>query len=427
MQARLLLPLLLSTACLLQPSSIGAQQDTPQQSSKPRKFQLLTAERIESLAEPQQTTWTNYMRRSEELHQIEVQRMREQCDQLGLTKATPAPQTSSSFEIDSGKSTDWYKSQPARDLADVIISYQTTTGAWSKAVDYSKGKRAAGSHWTSQTGNVWHYCGTLDNRSTTEQIRFLAWVHSASEYAPAADACRKGIQWLFWAQFPNGGWPQNYPIEPGYHEAITLNDDAMLHALELMSDIAQSKPPFQFLEASTRDQASKSYQRGLDCLAQAQVRVGGVPTVWCAQHDPLDLTPVGARKKEPPSLSGAESANLLKYLMRSGPINDQTSAMIQAGVHWLSQHRITGLRKTKNAQGKTEYVADEKSSEVYWARFYDVQTARPMFAGAQDGIIYDTFSEMAARNKVAYDYFTTRPGELIEKELARWEKRKAQK
>jgi PelA/Pel-15E family pectate lyase len=49
---------------------------------------------------------------------------------------------------------------------------------------------------------------------------------------------------------------------------------------------------------------------------------------------------------------------------------------------------------------------------VYWARFYDVQTAKPMFPGAQDGIVYATFSEMAAKNKVGYDYFTTRPGEL---------------
>ncbi len=425
MQARLLLQILVSTALVLQTAGAYAQQNTPQQSSKPRKYQLLTAERIESLSEPHRTMWTKYMRRSEELHEIEIKQMQEQCDQIGLSKTTPAPQTSSSFEIDSRQSMDWYKSQQARDMADVIISYQTASGAWSKAVDYSKGKRPAGTHWTSQTGNAWHYCGTLDNRSTTEQIRYLAWVHSAGDYAPAAEACQKGIQWLFSAQFPNGGWPQNYPIEPGYHEAITLNDDAMLHALELMSDIAQSKAPFQFLEASKQEQASKSYQMGLDCLAQAQVRVDGVPTVWCAQHDPLDLTPVGARKKEPPSLSGAESANLLKYLMRSGPINDQTSGMIQAGVHWLSQHRITGLRKIKNAQGKTDYIADEKSSEVYWARFYDVETARPMFAGAQDGIVYDTFSEMAAKNKVGYDYFTTRPGELIEKELARWEKRKA--
>ena len=155
----------------------------------------------------------------------------------------------------------------------------------------------------------------------------------------------------------------------------------------------------------------------------AQVQVGGLRTVWCAQHDPLDLSPVAARKKEPPSLSGAESASLLKYLMRKGPINAQTTTMIEAGVQWLDQHRVAGLRKTTNSAGKTDYVADPRSTEVYWARFYDVQTFKPLFAGAQDGIVYDTFSEMASKNKVAYDYFTTKPGELIDKEMTRWKKR----
>jgi len=46
-----------------------------------------------------------------------------------------------------------------------------------------------------------------------------------------------------------------------------------------------------------------------------------------------------------------------------------------------------------------------------------------MFAGSEDGILYATFSEMAAKNRVAYDYFTTKPGDLIKKEVPRWKKR----
>jgi PelA/Pel-15E family pectate lyase len=60
---------------------------------------------------------------------------------------------------------------------------------------------------------------------------------------------------------------------------------------------------------------------------------------------------------------------------------------------------------------------------VLWARFYDVETAQPLFAGAQDGIIYTSFHEMAARNKVAYDYFTTKPHDILTKEVPRWRKR----
>ncbi len=134
---------------------------------------------------------------------------------------------------------------------------------------------------------------------------------------------------------------------------------------------------------------------------------------------------VGARKKEPPSLSARRSAELVKFLMREGPLTPEVAAMIEPALAWFDAHRITGLRKTKNAAGRTDYVPDAASTEVYWARFYNVETAAPMFAGAQDGIVYPTFSEMAARNKVAYDYFTTRPKELLEKEVVRWKKRQS--
>jgi PelA/Pel-15E family pectate lyase len=132
---------------------------------------------------------------------------------------------------------------------------------------------------------------------------------------------------------------------------------------------------------------------------------------------------VKARLKEPPSLSGGESASLVKFLMRSGPVTPEVVTMIESAMAWFDSHRITGLRKTKNAAGRTDFVTDPASTEVHWARFYDLQTGRPIFAGADDGIIYGSFSEMAAKNKVAYDFFSSRPRVLFEKELPRWRKR----
>ena len=58
-----------------------------------------------------------------------------------------------------------------------------------------------------------------------------------------------------------------------------------------------------------------------------------------------------------------------------------------------------------------------------WARFYEIATGLPIFAGAQDGIIYPTFTEMAAHNRIAYDFYTTKPAEFLTKERARWKKR----
>lgn len=390
-----------------------------------RAFERLTPERLATLPEAERAAWQAYLDRSQAAAEKERDLMAAECRQLGQPKAQAAPGSSQEFEKDSSVADAWYGSAEAGREADAVLSYQTPTGGWSKSVDYAPGPRPPGTHWTNNADNPWHYCGTLDNRSTTEQIKFLARVFTATGRADARAGAERGLEWLLAAQYPNGGWPQNYPVEPGYHEAITLNDDACLHALEVLMAVREGEAPFAFAEAPLRERAGAAVERAIANLLASQVRIDGKPTVWCAQHDPLTLEPMAARLKEPPSLSGAESANLLKFLMRDGPLTPEVIGAIESGLAWLDAHRLTGLRKTKNAEGKTDYVADPASTEVYWARFYDVKTAQPMFAGAQDGIVYATFQEMAKHNKVSYDYFSTKPADVVGKEVARWQKRRA--
>jgi PelA/Pel-15E family pectate lyase len=385
-----------------------------------KPFTLLTDELIAKLPEAQRSEWTAYIAQSRAFADTEHRLLDAERTQAD---AKPAPGNRAEFEHDSDPPAEWFATEENQKLAEVVISYQTPTGGWSKAVDYTKGPRQPGTHWTAQTGDAWHYCGTFDNRTTTEQIKFLAGVVTATKRDDVKAALMKGLDYLFAAQYPNGGWPQNFPIERGYHEAITLNDDAMVHILEVLHDLAEGDNHFAFADAALKQRAQAAFDKGIANIAAMQVRIDGQPTVWCAQHHPLTLEPVKARAKEPPSLSGGESANLVKFLMRSGPTTPEVVAIIESALKWFDAHRLTGLRKTKNDQGKTDYIADPASTDVLWARFYDLQTAKPIFAGAQDGIVYSTFHEMAAKNKVAYDFFSTRPAELLGKELPRWRKR----
>ncbi|MFN0078332.1 MAG: pectate lyase [Prosthecobacter sp.] len=400
----LLLPLILSITALA--------EDKP--------FTMLTDELLAKLLEAQRTEWTAYIAKSRALAETEHRILDAERTKA---EAKPAPGNRAEFEFDSDTPAEWFASAENQKLAEIVISYQTPTGGWSKAVDYTKGPRQPGTHWTAQTGDAWHYCGTFDNRTTTEQIKFLAGVFTATKRDDVKTALMKGLDYIFAAQYPNGGWPQNYPVERGYHEAITLNDDAMVHILKVLHDFAEGDNHFAFADAALKQRAQVAFDKGIANIAAMQVRIGGQPTVWCAQHHPLTLEPVKARAKEPPSLSGGESANLVKFLMRSGPTTPEVVAMIESALKWFDAHRLTGLRKTKNDKGKTDYIADPASTDVLWARFYDLQTAKPIFAGADDGIVYSTFQEMAAKNKVAYDFFSTRPAELLGKELPRWRKR----
>jgi PelA/Pel-15E family pectate lyase len=414
---------LTSAMLLLVPHAGPTAASDPDGAIKLPQLKIINAERVAALPEPDRAAWQAYLERSRADSVAERKVLAAELAAEGLSESRPAPQTSETLKVTSEHDVAFFSKPATAALADVILSYQTPTGGWSKAVDYKQGPRQPGTHWTSQSGRGWHYSGTLDNRATTEQIRFLARVHAITEGDAYRDGALRGLRWLLKAQFPHGGWPQVYPLQPGYHEAITLNDDAMVHALEVLLDVSVAAEPYQFVDEGLRKEAAKAVDAGLECLYRAQVVINGIPTVWCAQHDPLTLEPIAARLKEPASLSGGESTAVVKFLMRQAPDSAEARRSITAALAWFEARKLTGLRRVKNAGGKTDYVSDPESDEVYWARFYDLKTQQPIFAGADDGIVYLSYQEMARRNKVAYDYFTTQPAELLSKELTRWQKR----
>lgn len=388
-----------------------------------KPFTMLTDELLAGLPGDQRAQWTAHIAKSREAAANERHVLATECQKAEMEKSAPAPGNRKEFEFDSDTPAEWFASEENQKLAEIVISYQTPTGGWSKAVDYTRGPRQPGTHWTAQTGDAWHYCGTFDNRTTTEQLKFLAGVFTATKREDVKAALLKGLDYVFAAQYPNGGWPQNYPIERGYHEAITLNDDAMMHLLELLLAVAKGEKLFAFADDALKQRAQSAFDKGIANIAAMQVKIHGKPSVWCAQHHPLTLAPVKARAKEPPSLSGGESANMVKFLMRNGPTTPEVTAVIESAMTWFEAHKLTGLRKITTADGKTDYIDDAACTDAIWARFYDLNTGKPIFAGADDGIVYPTFHEMAAKNKVAYDFFSTRPKELMEKEYARWKKR----
>src|SRR6202042_3525682 len=152
----------------------------------------------------------------------------------------------------------------------------------------------------------WHYIATLDNDSTWMQIRFLAHVttallaaHRETDAAPLRSAVERGVEYLLAAQYPNGGWPQVWPLEGGYHDAITINDGAMTETLETLERTASGDAEYAFVPAEVRKRAPGVVDKGLARPVAAQIVQKGVRTAWAQQHDALTLVPVSARNYEP--------------------------------------------------------------------------------------------------------------------------------
>ena len=379
----------------------------------------VTPERIAALPEEERGAWERYLARSVERRRAEQAVLDAEVRAAGLVGPRLASE-GKDFKLPSHAGVGWFSSDAGRAITEAVLSFQTPSGGWSKHVRFDKGPRTPGMHWSSQT-DPWHYVGTFDNRSTTEELRLLAGAQQAGGREELRAAFLRGLDYVFDAQFPNGGWPQGYPLEGKYHDEITLNDNAMTHVLELLRDIAAGLPEFAFVDDARRARAREAFAAGLRCVVKMQVVQNGRPTVWCAQHDPLTLAPAAARLKEPPSLSGEESGDLLLFLMRLPEPPPEIIPVIESGLAWFERARLTGLRPTQR-DGRSFYAADPTATEPYWARFYDLATNRPIFAGAQDGIIYDSFEEMWTHNHFGYDYYTRRPAGLLTKERERWQK-----
>jgi len=369
----------------------------------------VTSGRINTLPAAEQPAWRSYLGRSQAAARADRAALDAEVTANGMTRAVQAPD-GGDFKLPAPAGDAWYAGAEAKQLADTILSYQTPSGGWSKHTGYSYGPRKPGMQWTSQNkpGQPPHYVATFDNRSTTEQLYFLAYVWHATKREDCRAAFARGLDFILAAQYPNGGWPQGYPLEGGYHDQITFNDDAMTRVLGLLHAIGGDEPYYTFLNDPQRAKAAAALAAGIRCVLKLQVEQGGKKTVWCAQYDPLTLRPDQARAMEPATLSGAESARVLEFLMSIRNPSPQIVAAIESGLAWFEKVKIT-------------QAAGANQGGVRWARFYDLKTGKPVFPG-RDGVLYATFEAMAEKNKLGYDYYSTKPGSLLNSGQKKWRK-----
>jgi PelA/Pel-15E family pectate lyase len=288
--------------------------------------------------------------------------------------------------------------------------------------------------WSSQydPGRSPHYLCTFDNGATTAEIAFLSMMWHATAREDCKAAVLKGLDYILAAQYPNGGWPQVYPLEGDYHDDITFNDDAMTNILEVLRDVAENAPQFACVDEARRARAAAALNAGLECVMAIQVRqknAGDAPerlVGWSAQYDALTFAPSVARLKEPIALASVESSNLLKFLMSIENPSPEVVASIEAGLSWLDRVKATNVRRAE-VDGRQTYIEDNNSTDVLWARFYDIETDKPLFPGSEDGVIYNSYEAMARNNHSSgYDFYSSRPNSAVKTEQRKWRKRMAE-
>ncbi len=325
-----------------------------------------------------------------------------------------------------------YKSTDLKQVADNILLFQKANGGWPKNYDMfamltPEQKEAVAAH--KNTLNT-----TFDNGTCYTQIRALAIAYAAVKDEQYKAAAQKGLSYILEAQYANGGWPQYYPLEKGYSRYITFNDGGMTGIVDLLSDIVENEPLYDFIEAGMRIKLQQAYQKGIDCILNTQIVDNGTLTAWCQQHDEITLQPAWARKFEPPSICNGESVGIVFFLMSIKHPDERVIKAINAAMKWFEDSRIynTVVKTVRADKMDTPFrvsssdrvVETDSTAPPIWTRFYELKTHRPLFCNRDSKVVY-SLAEVERERRDGYAWYTYAPQKALDA-YAKWKKQLTQ-
>jgi PelA/Pel-15E family pectate lyase len=231
------------------------------------------------------------------------------------------------------------------------------------------------------------------------------------------EAFNKGLDYLLASQYENGGFPQFYPLKKGYYTHITFNDDAMIGVLKVLREIAKKKEDYLFVDEARRVKAEAAVAKALPLILKLQVIVNGKKTVWAAQYDEVTLKPAAARKFEPVSLTAGESVGIIRFLMLDSKPSPEITDAIESGIDWYRKNKIDGIRWVR--QNGENVVVKDKTAPPIWARFYEIETMKPIFIG-RDAIIKYDVTQIEAERRNGYAWYVSEPNQLLNEDYPKW-------
>jgi PelA/Pel-15E family pectate lyase len=136
------------------------------------------------------------------------------------------------------------------------------------------------------------------------------------------------------------------------------------------------------------------------------------------------LAPASARTYELISLSGGESVGIVRFLMSIDHPNVRVVEAIEGAVAWFEKSKIVGIKwvqkpDASNPRGFNRVVIKDANTGPLWARFYEIGTNRPIFAG-RDGVKRYNVAEIEAERRNGYGWYVDEPVKLLSKDYPAW-------
>jgi len=323
-----------------------------------------------------------------------------------------------------------YKPTEIREIAANVLLFQRTNGGWPKDYDMlavlteTQREKVAATREREDT--------SFDNHNIAPQVEYLARIYRETGEAIYREGAERGIDFILSAQYPNGGWPQWFPKHSGYHSHITFNDGAMMGCMRLMRDVAESKDHLKWVDAARKERARECVQRGIECILKCQIRSHGLLMGWCQQHDRETYEAVPARTFELASNCPGETTEILQFLIEIEKPDQRIVESVERGVEWLKSVESRGIvvkRVPASAVDFEKHTADfdvivvrEQNAPPIWARHYEIDTDRPIFA-SRDGVKRYELSEISRERRTGTKWYGDWPNTLIGRDYPKWKMR----
>lgn len=268
--------------------------------------------------------------------------------------------------------------EAAKAAGRALVECQLSSGGWESDMDFAE-ESMKRYHLRQQVlagdkePGKRRYQSTLDDNKTQSALLFLlelAHLPECKEEAVLHDSLKAGLDSLLAAQYPNGGFPQQYAgpvdastpvLKAAYPKAwprqfpkenyvgfYTLNDGNMQKIVQLLLRAHELTQEERFLNAAKK--AGDFF-----ILAQMPEPQPG----WAQQYN-LQMEPVWARKFEPPCVTGGESLSTMETL------------------HEL--YVVTGDEKyLKPLPAAFAWYEKSALPDGQYARFYELQTNKPLY------------------------------------------------
>jgi PelA/Pel-15E family pectate lyase len=252
----------------------------------------------------------------------------------------------------------------AKGAADALVWGQLASGGWRYNIDFDPvGSRQWYFRRDKEKGEPQgkrRDYSIFDDDTTQSALRFLMAMDEATGKKGAYhDAVKYGLDFMLRSQFPNGAWPQVYPPpSEGYWNYYTFNDNAMNDCISVMLDAFRIYRDGRYLESA---------KRCGDFIIASQLPA---PQSGWAQQYGHDMKPAPARWFEPAACCSLVTIRNIRTLIELHLETKEGKYLkpIPAALDWLNRSKLR---------------------ENLWARFYELETNRPIYVTSDRKIVHE--------------------------------------